>query len=77
MPEIMPKLMESPMLILTRKRGQRITIGDVVITVTHTGKFSTKIGIEAPRHIPISRDDRDESSSNHPGTTAQVDGRTL
>src|SRR4051812_21304485 len=59
-------LWKHSMLILTRKRGQRITIGDVVITVTHTGPTSAKIGIEAPDHIPITRDDvnKTRSSSN-------------
>jgi len=77
MPEIMPTLREYPMLILTRKRGQRVTIGDVVITITHTGKFSTKIGIEAPRHVPISRDDREDSSSLNPRPSTQVDARNV
>lgn len=63
------------MLVLTRKRGQRITIGDVVITITHTGRNHTKIGIDAPTHILISRDDVKTTPvtsdpSNAPGAIA-------
>lgn len=63
------------MLVLTRKRGQRITIGDIVITITHTGRNCTKIGIDAPQHVLISRDDARplasaNDHSNAPGVIA-------
>lgn len=45
------------MLVLTRKCGQRITVGEVVITITHTSKSSARIGIEAPEHVLISREE--------------------
>lgn len=51
----MPFFGKLPLLVLTRKRGQRITIGNIVITVTHTGRTFTKIGIEVPDEVRITR----------------------
>ena len=46
------------MLILTRKEGQSIKIGDnIVITIGAFGRDQVKIAIEAPRDVPILRDD--------------------
>jgi len=46
-------------LIIERRRGERIRIGDnIVVTVTEVGKDAErwiKVGIEAPRHMPIVR----------------------
>ena len=40
------------MLVLTRKQGERIQIGDgIVIKVIKSGKNSVKIGIEAPKEV--------------------------
>jgi carbon storage regulator len=44
------------MLVLSRKRGQSITIGDeIVITVVRLGRGNVQIGIEAPGHVSILR----------------------
>lgn len=50
------------MLVLTRKKNQSFTIGDdgpdqiwIVIVETHANH--ARIGIDAPRHIPILRSD--------------------
>ena len=44
------------MLVLSRKRGQSITIGDqIVITVVRLSRGNVQIGIEAPGHVPILR----------------------
>jgi carbon storage regulator len=47
------------MLVLTRKTGESITIGDgevqVVITVLNTSRGAVSIGIDAPADILISR----------------------
>jgi carbon storage regulator len=44
------------MLVLSRKRGQSITIGDqIVITVVRVGRGNVQIGIEAPGHVSILR----------------------
>jgi len=44
------------MLILTRKLGERITIGDnIVITLLEITGSQVKLGIEAPKGISIHR----------------------
>ena len=44
------------MLALTRKRGETIVIGDDInITVLSVSGDSVKLGIDAPRHIPVNR----------------------
>jgi carbon storage regulator len=48
--------MELTMLILSRKIGEEIILGDdIVIKVTETAKGSVKLGIEAPREMIILR----------------------
>ncbi len=50
------------MLILTRKIGESIVIGDdIVIKVVETGKNSIRIGIDAPREITVLRQEVFES----------------
>ena len=44
------------MLVLTRKPGEQIIIGDgIVITVLEGRGDGVRIGIEAPRGVPIQR----------------------
>ncbi len=44
------------MLVLTRKRGERVLIGDdIVITVIDVRGEGVRIGFEAPKGIPIQR----------------------
>ncbi len=44
------------MLVLTRKQNQEIIIGDDIrITVVAVGTDQVKIGITAPRSIPVHR----------------------
>jgi len=46
------------MLVLTRKYGQSILIGDnIVVTVLYRRGDKVRLGIEAPREIPVVRDD--------------------
>ena len=46
------------MLVLTRKTGQKIIIAnDIEITILETKGESVKIGIEAPKHITIYREE--------------------
>ncbi len=50
------------MLILTRKIGESIIIGDdIVIKVVETGKNSIRIGIDAPREVSVLRQEVYES----------------
>ena len=44
------------MLILGRRAGESIMIGDdIVITVVETGRDHVRIGIEAPRSVDVHR----------------------
>lgn len=49
-------LAEATMLVLTRKTNQEIVIGDDIrITVVAVGNDHVKLGITAPRSIPVHR----------------------
>jgi len=44
------------MLVLTRKTGESIVIGDdIVITVLETRGGQVRLGVDAPRHVVIHR----------------------
>ena len=44
------------MLVITRKSGERICLGDeITITVMEISGSSVRIGIEAPSEVPIYR----------------------
>jgi carbon storage regulator len=44
------------MLVLTRKQGEVIHVGDgITVKVIKTGKGTVKIGIEAPAHVKVLR----------------------
>lgn len=46
------------MLALTRKRGEAITIGtDIRVVVLQVSGGSVRLGIEAPRSVPVHRDE--------------------
>ena len=55
------------MLVLKRKSGQQIRLGnDVIITIVQTTRGWAKVGIEAPRHIEVVRGelaDRDSEAA--------------
>ncbi len=46
------------MLVLTRKAGESIRIGrDITITIVEGDGGSVKIGIDAPKHITVHREE--------------------
>ncbi len=46
------------MLVLKRKPGEKILIGDdIVVTIVTTGLHDVKVGIDAPKSIKILRDE--------------------
>lgn len=53
------------MLVLTRKRGERIMIGDdVVLTVIEISGDQVRIGIEAPRSVSVMREELQAEIAN-------------
>ena len=47
------------MLVLTRKLNDRIRIGGTItVTVVEGGRGRVRLGIEAPKELRISREDR-------------------
>ena len=47
------------MLVLSRKLGEKIFIGDnICITVVDVDRGKIRLGIEAPRNVPIYRQDQ-------------------
>ena len=66
------------MLVLTRKIGERINIGnDVVISVIEINRGSVRLGIDAPRQISIFRHEvyeniRKENLNSSQGISADV-----
>jgi carbon storage regulator len=48
------------MLVLCRKRGERVVIGDrIVVTVERLENDRVRLGIEAPREIAVFREEID------------------
>jgi carbon storage regulator len=46
------------MLVLTRKPGQRIQIGpDIVLTIVRVTGGQVRVGIEAPKNVPVYRNE--------------------
>jgi carbon storage regulator len=53
------------MLVLTRKVGESIRIGDdIEVLVTAVDKGKVKIGIRSPRHIPVYREELYQKITN-------------
>ncbi|MCW2858256.1 MAG: carbon storage regulator [Marmoricola sp.] len=64
------------MLVLTRRAGERVLIGDdIVITILDTRGDGIRIGIEAPRGVNIQRDEivRAVSEANVAATQTNPD----
>lgn len=46
------------MLVLSRKIGERILIGDdVTVTIVRVSQGTVRIGVEAPKGVPIVREE--------------------
>jgi carbon storage regulator len=62
------------MLVLSRKLGEKIYIGDnICITVVDIDRGKIRLGIEAPRDVPIYRQELlplKTTDTNTPGTSA-------
>ncbi len=56
-PEALPRK-DIVVLILSRKPGESIVIaGEIVVTVVELGRGRVQIGIDAPTHIPVYRNE--------------------
>jgi carbon storage regulator CsrA len=57
------------MLVLSRKVGQRILIGDrIAVTVVRVGPGVVRIGIEAPSEMPVVREELKDANSERVAT---------
>jgi len=55
------------MLVLSRKLGEQLIIGDsVVVTVVRVGLDEVRIGIEAPREVDVVRSELVDPSELRP-----------
>jgi carbon storage regulator len=62
------------MLVLTRKTGQIINIGDDIrIKIVEVGNGIVKLGIEAPRELPIFREELYEKLKQLNKESAKMD----
>ncbi|MEZ6132081.1 MAG: carbon storage regulator [Planctomycetaceae bacterium] len=66
------------MLVLSRKAGERILIGDdVAITVVRIGPNSVRIGIEAPKSMNIVREELCDFGTAAKGAPSKPESITL
>jgi carbon storage regulator len=66
------------MLVLSRKCGQRIKLGDsICITVLRVQGDQVRIGIEAPRNVVILRDELEPHELPAPALTEPTSDATL
>ena len=67
------------MLVVTRKIGETIEVGDgIVITLVEINGRSVRIGVTAPRDVPVLRGElaaRDRSAGRQPATGGDRNGR--
>jgi len=60
------------MLVLSRKTGERIYLGEnreIEITVVRIGSNNVRIGVDAPRDVPIVREELQATLSHSPSAT--------
>ncbi len=62
------------MLVLSRKVGERILIGDdIAVTVVRVAQGMVRIGVEAPQETPIVREEiKDRLEANTPNQAPAV-----
>lgn len=57
------------MLVLARRKHERIRIGDdVYVTIVSIREGVVRIGVEAPLNIPVVRTELDDCKEQHNGT---------
>jgi carbon storage regulator len=66
------------MLVLSRKVGEKIHIGDdIVLTVVYIDKGKVRLGVDAPRNVSVLRDELLPAQGKAPsvGTTEGTEPR--
>lgn len=59
------------MLVLTRKLLEKVYIGDeICVTVVRVDGGQVRLGIDAPRHVPVVRAELTPRPHPHPGAPA-------
>lgn len=59
-------------LVLTRRAGESVEIGDVTVTVHEfTSGGGVKLVVEAPTHVRIMRSELVDGAEERPGSTGQ------
>lgn len=62
---------ENAMLVLSRKRNEKIIIGDTItITVLEIRGENVRLGIEAPKEVPVHREEVYEAIQRENALTA-------
>jgi len=61
------------MLVITRKPGERIRVGDAEIIVVSSSKGRVTIGVKAPRDVPIVRGELKTRQAGVPAGSAPAD----
>ena len=66
------------MLVVSRKVGQRILIGDkIVVTVVKVGRGGVRVGIDAPTEMPVVREELAEQIRQEEQRTIQLSQEPL
>ena len=45
------------MLVLTRRPGERLLVGEATVTVLASSRGQVRLGVDAPAHVPILREE--------------------
>lgn len=70
------------MLVLSRRVGEKIVIGDgIVVTVVEVHRDSVRLGVDAPRSVPVNRAEllqavsaENQASMSNPDAMASLQG---
>jgi len=66
------------MLVIARKPGEKITIGnDTVITLLEVRENQVRLGIEAPRHISVHRQEVYERIKKANQASSEIDSSAM
>ncbi len=65
------------MLVLSRKEGERIRVGDsILLTVVRLTGDKVRLGIEAPPEISVLRDELEPHNKPQPAAPLSLSGNT-